>query len=107
MLAHSRSAAIRRPTIAGAGRTRGSHMADQRTDPMRTDPLRIESRAVTELAQLHSAPIFYGRGAPRGDGRVVLVVPGLFGNDVYLGPLRGWLRRIGYTPVRSSLVVNA
>jgi pimeloyl-ACP methyl ester carboxylesterase len=77
-------------------------MVDQRTDP-----LRVESRAVAELAQLHGAPVFYGRGAPRGDHRLVVVVPGLFGNDVYLGPLRGWLRRIGYTPVRSSLAINA
>ena len=77
-------------------------MADQRTDPMR-----VESRAVTELAQLHRDPIFYGRGAARGDGRLVVVVPGLFGNDVYLGTLRAWLRRIGYTPMRSSLTINA
>jgi len=73
----------------------------------RNDPLRMESRAVAELAQLHSAPVFFGLGAPRGDGRLVVVVPGLFGNDIYLAPLRGWLRRIGYTPVRSSLVINA
>ena len=77
-------------------------MVDQRNDP-----LRVETRALAELAQLHSAPIFYGRGAPRGDHRLVVVVPGLFGNDLYLGPLRGWLRRIGYTPVRSSLAINA
>jgi pimeloyl-ACP methyl ester carboxylesterase len=77
-------------------------MADERNDP-----LRVEARAVAELAQLHSAPIFYGRGASRGDQRLVVVVPGLFGNDLYLGPLRGWLRRIGYTPVRSSLAINA
>ena len=49
-------------------------MADQRNDP-----LRAETRAVAELAQLHTAPIFYGRGAPRGDHRLVVVVPGLFG----------------------------
>ena len=73
----------------------------------RNDPLRVESRAVAELAQLHSAPIFFGHGAPRGDRRLVVVVPGLFGNDIYLRPLRGWLRRIGYTPVRSSLAINA
>lgn len=71
------------------------------------DPMRGESRVLGELAQLYAAPIFYGRSAPRGDGRLVVVVPGLFGNDVYLQPLRTWLGRIGYRPLRSSLTVNA
>lgn len=71
------------------------------------DPIRIEARAGIELAQLQASPAFYGRGMPRGDGRPVVVVPGLFGNDVYLTPLRTWLRRIGYRPVASSLRINA
>jgi triacylglycerol lipase len=66
-----------------------------------------EAPAMRELAALHGDPIYYGRGAPKGDGRPVLVVPGLFGNDAYLHPLRWWLRRIGYSPVRSGLVLNA
>jgi pimeloyl-ACP methyl ester carboxylesterase len=69
--------------------------------------LRIESQSLAELAALHGDPVFYGRGAPRGDGRLVVVVPGLFGNDVYLQPLRGWLRRMGYSATRSSLTLNA
>jgi pimeloyl-ACP methyl ester carboxylesterase len=72
-----------------------------------SDVVRQESMAIAELAALHRDPLFYGRGVPRGDGRLVLVVPGLFGNDVYLQPLRGWLSRIGYRPVASSLAVNA
>ena len=75
--------------------------------PEQRDILRQEARAFGELAALHRDPIFYGRGATRGDGRLVVVVPGLFGNDVYLQPLRGWLARIGYTPLRSTLVINA
>lgn len=69
--------------------------------------LQIESRAATELAALHASPVFWGRGVPRGDGKPVVVIPGLFGNDWYLRPMRDWLRRIGYRPVRSSLAVNA
>jgi len=69
--------------------------------------LRQEAKALRELAALHRDPIFYGRGVPRGDGRVVLVVPGLFGNDSYLQPLRAWLGRIGYAPARSTLSINA
>ena len=64
-------------------------------------------RRSAELAGLHSDPVFYGRGVPRGDGRLVVVVPGLFGNDMYLQPLRGWLQRMGYSATRSSLTLNA
>lgn len=71
------------------------------------DALRIEARAGAELAALHTSGVFWGRGVPRGDGRTVVVVPGLFGNDLYLRPLRDWLRRIGYRPQRSSLTINA
>ena len=69
--------------------------------------LRREAQALGELTALHRDPVFYGRGVPRGDGRVVLVVPGLFGNDMYLQPLRVWLTRIGYSPARSTLSINA
>ena len=52
-------------------------------------------------------PIFYGAGVPRGDGRLVLVLPGLFGNDWYLQPLLSWLSRIGYKSVPSTFWINA
>jgi triacylglycerol lipase len=66
-----------------------------------------EARAAGELARLTADPVFYGLGVPRGDGRLVLVLPGLFGNDVYLQPMHAWLGRIGYRPVSSGLTVNA
>jgi triacylglycerol lipase len=69
--------------------------------------LRREARALGELAALYRDPVYYGRQVPRGDGRLVAVIPGLFGNDLYLRPLRTWLSRIGYTPLRSSLAINA
>jgi triacylglycerol lipase len=71
------------------------------------DMIRHEAQVMGEIAALARDPIFYGRGVPRGDGRLVLVTPGLFGNDVYLQPLRTWLGRIGYRPVRSTLMMNA
>jgi pimeloyl-ACP methyl ester carboxylesterase len=66
-----------------------------------------ETRVAEEFAELVGSPIYRGRDVPRGDGRLVLVLPGLFGNDLYLEPMHRWLKRIGYTPVRSSLLVNA
>lgn len=71
-----------------------------------TTPTRNDRRALDELAELLADPLYWGHGAPRGDGRLVLVLPGLFGSDVYLRPLRGWLQRIGYRPVRSTLARN-
>jgi pimeloyl-ACP methyl ester carboxylesterase len=60
-----------------------------------------------ELDKLLIDPVFYEAKVARGDSRLVIVIPGLFGGDLYLEPLRAWLRRIGYKPVRSSLNVNA
>jgi pimeloyl-ACP methyl ester carboxylesterase len=66
-----------------------------------------ETWAWAEFVQLLADPIYYGAGVPRGDGRLVVVLPGLFGNDWYLQPMRFWLSRIGYSPVPSTLAVNA
>ena len=76
---------------------------------MSMDPgiLRSEAGALNELFALQRDPVFRGAGIPRGDGRLVLVIPGLFGSDFYLEPLRSWLRRIGYRPVRSTMSINA
>ena len=59
-----------------------------------------------EFGALFRDPVFWGVGVPRGDGRSVLVLPGLGGGDAYLQPLRGWLRRVGYSPIRSGLDRN-
>jgi len=64
-------------------------------------------REAAELGRLLIDPVFYGAEVARGDGRLVVVIPGLFGGDLYLEPLRAWLRRIGYTPVRSTFTLNA
>jgi pimeloyl-ACP methyl ester carboxylesterase len=66
-----------------------------------------EARVGDEFARMLRSAVYRGRDVPRGDGRIVLVLPGLFGNDLYLEPMHRWLRRVGYTPVRSSLLVNA
>ena len=71
------------------------------------DILRREAAALAELAALQRDPAYLGVGLPRGDGRLVLVLPGLFGNDFYLQPLHHWLRRLGYRSAHSTLLVNA
>lgn len=82
-----------------------------------TDPYARGAAALGELAArawqpaaefglLLADPVFWGAGVPRGDGHSVLVLPGLLAGDGYLRPLRGWLRRVGYAPVRSGLDRN-
>lgn len=70
------------------------------------DGLITESRAWGEFLALRGDPVYRGEGVPRGDGQPVLVLPGLFGNDLYLHPIRRWLERIGYRPLPSSIALN-
>jgi pimeloyl-ACP methyl ester carboxylesterase len=63
-------------------------------------------RPMTEFGMLLADPIYWGLGVPRGDGRPVLVLPGLFAGDGYLQPLRDWLGRHGYSPVKSGIDRN-
>lgn len=56
---------------------------------------------------LHSSPVYYGLGVPRGDGSGVIVVPGFMGTDFYLQEMYYWLRRIGYRPFNSGIGWNA
>ncbi len=66
-----------------------------------------EMLTMVDLGALLADPAFYGIGVPHGDGKPVVVIPGLLGNDLYLQPLRRWLRCVGYSPVRSTLTFNA
>lgn len=66
-----------------------------------------ESFAFAEFASLVRDPIYRGEDVPPGDGRLVVIIPGLFGTDFYLWPLRRWIARIGYNPSTSGLWVNA
>lgn len=74
--------------------------------PQAEEPRLNFLRPGAEAAALLADPVFWGWGVPRGDGHTVIVLPGLGGSDLYLTPLRGWLRRIGYRAVRSGLNPN-
>ncbi|MBV8771756.1 MAG: hypothetical protein JO166_05425 [Deltaproteobacteria bacterium] len=50
-----------------------------------------EMLTMVDLGALMADPSFYGFGIPRGDRKLVAVLPGLLGNDLYLQPLRNWL----------------
>ena len=73
----------------------------------RWQALAREALAFGEIASLLRDPIYRGEGVPRGDGRLVVIIPGLFGSDFYLWPLRRWISRIGFRSSTSGLWVNA
>jgi triacylglycerol lipase len=75
------------------------------TDRWWGDHLR-EVRWQLELGRLLVDPVFRGDGVPRGDGRRVLLMPGLGAGDQTLLVLAAWLRRIGYRPHLCGFVAN-
>lgn len=66
-----------------------------------------ESLFAVELALLHGSPIYYGAGAPPGDGSGVVLIPGFLHGDTYLIVLYAWLKRLGYRPYYSGIGFNA
>lgn len=70
-------------------------------------PLWVEALWAIDWLTLRLSPVFYGRGVPRGNGEAVITVPGLMCPDAFMIEMHGWLRRIGYTPYFSGIVINA
>jgi len=81
-----------------------SYYQDQKSTPL---PIWRESFVGLDWLALHTAPVFYGLGIPRGDGSAVITVPGFMGTDLYLQELHCWLRRIGYRSYVSEIGRNA
>jgi triacylglycerol lipase len=75
------------------------------TDRWWGDHLR-ETRWSLEFGRLLIDPVFRGRSVPYGDGRPVILMPGLGGGDQTLPVLAAWLRRIGYRPHTCGFVAN-
>ncbi len=70
-------------------------------------PLWREAFVGLDWLSLHSSPVYYGFGVPRGDRSAVIVIPGFMGTDMYLQEIYSWLRRIGYRPYMSRIGWNA
>lgn len=70
-------------------------------------PIWKEALFGVEILLLHTSPVFYGLGIPRGDGSAVVLIPGFLGTDRYLVELCSWLGRIGYKPFLSGIGINA
>src|ERR1700742_2621018 len=70
-------------------------LASESLPPPSRALLMLEGRAIHEFgAFLASYPLL--RLAPRGDGRPVLVLPGLVASDMSTRPLRSFLSNHGY-----------
>lgn len=68
--------------------------------------LLAELRVPLELGGLIRSEVWRGRGVARGEGEQVLAIPGLLVGDETLAPLRLWLKRIGYRPLKSGIRSN-
>src|SRR5512138_2608183 len=60
-----------------------------------------------EFLLLHASPVYYGLGVPHGDGSGVILIPGFLASDAYMFIMYAWLKRIGYQPYYSGIVLNA
>ena len=86
----------------------GPRHFDFREDPAEADiSIWKEALFAADIFLLHSSPVYYGLGVPRGDGSAVVLVPGFLGTDAYLAQLHTWLGRIGYRPYFSGIGMNA
>ena len=86
----------------------GPRHFDFREDPAEADiSIWKEALFAADIFLLHSSPVYYGLGVPRGDGSAVVLVPGFLGTDAYLAQLHTWLGRLGYRPYFSGIGMNA
>jgi pimeloyl-ACP methyl ester carboxylesterase len=69
-------------------------------------PIWLEGRVWLEWVVLRRDPIFAGVGVPKGNGKPVMLIPGFLAGDNSLDVMRDWLRRTGYRPLRSGIIVN-
>jgi pimeloyl-ACP methyl ester carboxylesterase len=69
-------------------------------------PIWREAFLGVDWLSLRVSAVHRGDGIPRGDGSAVVLVPGFLGSDRYLGEMRSWLSRIGYTPYLSGIGRN-
>jgi len=49
-----------------------------------------EAFFAADVLLLHSSPVYYGLGVPRGDGSAVILIPGFLGTDGYLSQFHTW-----------------
>jgi pimeloyl-ACP methyl ester carboxylesterase len=68
--------------------------------------LQQTSSGLLEFGRLLISRVFWTIKVPRGDGHSVLVIPGYGVGDLHMTPIRYWLKRAGYTPVRSGISAN-
>ena len=66
-----------------------------------------EALCAVEVLLLRAAPVYWGLGAPHGDGSAVIIIPGFLGTDLYLMEMYAWLRRMGYRSYFSGIGLNA
>ena len=70
-------------------------------------PTGLEARLPLEWLSLLGDPVWQLRELPGAKGRPVLLVPGFFGTEESLHPMRRWLRRMGFDAEVAAVGLNA
>lgn len=66
-------------------------------------PIWREGMVGLEVAALMRSPVWRGAGQAPGDGRGVVLIPGLLAGDGSLGMMTRWLRSLGYHTHRAGI----
>jgi len=98
---------VRKQNTATGSKRNGSSTDSAKIQPGAAISIWTEVMCAAEILLLHTTPVYYGLGIPRGDGAGVVIIPGFLGTDLYLMELHGWLGRIGYRPYFSGIGINA
>ncbi|HEY2636959.1 MAG TPA: hypothetical protein VGI54_06190, partial [Solirubrobacteraceae bacterium] len=73
---------------------------------MSVPPIWLEARVPAEFQALGRDPVIAGVGVPRGEGEVVVLVPGYLAGDPSLSTMTHWLRRLGYRTAKAGIRAN-
>lgn len=66
----------------------------------------LEARAQLEWLSLLSDEVWHRAELPGASSQPVLLVPGFFASEASLKPMRGWLRRLGFTAEVAPVGLN-
>src|SRR5437762_12216922 len=71
---------------------------DWRTRDAQARVLNELDRAEQEREELLADPVYRGEGVPRGEGRIIGLIPGNAGDKKYFNTMAPWLEHIGHLP---------
>jgi triacylglycerol lipase len=66
----------------------------------------LRVRGPVALSKFLRSPVVAGKGIPHGNGQPVVLLPPAVAGDWLMPVMQSWIRRIGYTPHRSTISLH-